>query len=76
MFEIFGRIFGIRVEEETGVPAWDPAVKCYAIRDAATGANLGSFYADWFPRENKRGGAWMDSLIPRRNPAERHPHLG
>src|SRR4029078_13384606 len=31
MFEIFGRIFGIRVEEEAGVPAWDPAVKCYAI---------------------------------------------
>ena len=25
MFEIFGRIFGIRVEEETGVPGWDAA---------------------------------------------------
>src|SRR5580704_5266255 len=36
MFQIFGRVFGIRVEEETGIPAWDPAVKCYAIRDAAT----------------------------------------
>jgi oligopeptidase A len=80
MFEIFGRIFGIRVEEETGVPAWDPAVKCYAIRDAASGASLGSFYSDWFPRENKRGGAWMDSLLTgnptAQNPAERRPHLG
>ena len=80
MFEIFGRIFGIRVEEETGVPAWDPAVKCYAIRDAASGAALGSFYSDWFPRENKRGGAWMDSLLTgnptAQNPAERRPHLG
>jgi len=80
MFEIFGRIFGIRVEEETGVPGWDPAVKCYAIRDAASGAALGSFYSDWFPRENKRGGAWMDSLLTgnptAQNPADRRPHLG
>jgi len=80
MFEIFGRIFGIRVEEETGVPAWDPAVKCYAIQDAATGATLGSFYSDWFPRENKRGGAWMDSLLTgnptAENPAEQRLHLG
>jgi oligopeptidase A len=80
MFEIFGRIFGIRVEEETGVPAWDPAVKCYAIRDAASGATLGSFYSDWFPRENKRGGAWMDALLTgnptAQDPVERRPHLG
>jgi len=80
MFEIFGRIFGIRVEEEAGVPAWDPAVKCYAIRDVASGAALGSFYSDWFPRENKRGGAWMDSLLTgnptAQNPVERRPHLG
>ncbi|HSR05915.1 MAG TPA: M3 family metallopeptidase, partial [Bryobacteraceae bacterium] len=57
MFEIFGRIFGIRVEQETGVPVWDAEVKCYAVYDASSGANLGSFYADWYPRENKRGGA-------------------
>ena len=75
MFEIFGRIFGIRVEPETGVPVWDAEVKCYAIRDAATNANLGSFYADWYPRENKRGGAWMDSLITG-NPSEQRLHLG
>ena len=75
MFQIFGRIFGIRVEEETGVPGWDAEVRCYAIRDAATGANLGSFYSDWFPRENKRGGAWMDSLLTG-NPVEQRPHLG
>ena len=75
MFEIFGRIFGIRVEQETGVPVWDAEVKCYAVYDASSGANLGSFYADWYPRENKRGGAWMDSLIIG-NPGERRPHLG
>ncbi|MBV8845393.1 MAG: M3 family metallopeptidase, partial [Bryobacterales bacterium] len=75
MFDIFGRLFGIRVAEEAGVPVWDPQVKCYAIQDAATGAALGSFYADWYPRENKRPGAWMDALITG-NPKDGRPHLG
>ncbi len=75
MFDIFGSLLGIKVTLETGIPAWDPQVNCYAIQDAASGAHLGSFYADWYPRENKRGGAWMDALITG-NPAEGKPHLG
>ena len=75
MFDIFGHLLGITVSEEQGVPAWDPQVKSYGIRDAAGGAHLGSFYADWYPRENKRGGAWMDALITG-NPAAGKPHLG
>jgi oligopeptidase A len=75
MFNFFGRIFGIGIIEEKGVPAWDPEVRCYAIQDRATETHLGSFYADWYPRENKRGGAWMDSLITG-DPAHGKPHLG
>jgi len=62
MFEIARRLFGVEIREEEGVPVWDASVKCYSIRDA-TGAVLGSFYADWFPRASKRGGAWMDAFI-------------
>ena len=75
MFQIFGKLLGIRVREEHLVPVWDPEVRCYAVEDAATGANLGSFYADWYPRENKRGGAWMDAFLTG-NPAKGEPHLG
>ena len=75
MFDIFGRLFGIRVEEEKDVPAWDPAVRSFGVRDAGTGQHLGSFYTDWYPRENKRGGAWMEALITG-NPAKNEPHLG
>ena len=75
MFEIFGQVLGIRILEETGVPAWDPAVKYYRVQDAGSGQLLGAFYADWFPRENKRGGAWMDSLATG-NPDESEPHIG
>jgi oligopeptidase A len=75
MFDIFSRLFGIKVIEEPGVPAWDAAVKYFRVEDAANGTLLGGFYSDWFPRENKRGGAWMDSLFTG-NPAAGQPHVG
>ncbi|HMJ62639.1 MAG TPA: M3 family metallopeptidase, partial [Bryobacteraceae bacterium] len=75
MFDIFSRVLGIRVIEEPDVPGWDPAVKYYRVEDARSGKLLGGFYADWFPRENKRGGAWMDSLVTG-NPDANRPHLG
>jgi oligopeptidase A len=62
MFDIVGRLYGIEVIEKPGLPAWDAAVKYYEIHDGS-GELLGAFYADWFPRENKRGGAWMDAFI-------------
>ena len=79
MFEIARRVFGLRVTEmpaET-VEVWHPEVKFYEVHDA-TGRQLGSFYADWHPREAKRGGAWMNYLItggPQAG-AARAPHLG
>ena len=62
LFELVRRLYGIRVEEEAGAPVWDAAVRYYNVRDEG-GELLGAFYADWYPRENKRGGAWMDSFI-------------
>lgn len=76
MFDLVSRIYGIKVEEASGIPGWDPAVKTYSIVDS-DGTKLGAFYADWFPRENKRGGAWMDAFLtggPRGT--EFKPHLG
>ncbi|HEX4593182.1 MAG TPA: M3 family metallopeptidase [Bryobacteraceae bacterium] len=66
MFEIVQRLYGIRVLEKPGVPVWDPEVKYYEIHDdnrPADSTLVGAFYADWYPRENKRGGAWMDAFI-------------
>jgi oligopeptidase A len=47
---------------EREAPAWDREVKSYAIQDP-DGTLIAAFYVDLFPRENKRGGAWMNSLI-------------
>ncbi len=75
MFDIFSRVLNIKVIEEPGIPGWDAAVKYYRVEDVDSGELLGGFYTDWFPRENKRGGAWMDSLVTG-NPDKKQPHLG
>jgi len=77
MFELVKRIFGLRVAAREGVETWHAEVKFYDLFDQG-GRHLGSFYADWHPRESKRGGAWMNYLItggPRQD-GTRAPHLG
>ena len=74
MFELVNRLYGIKVVGEHGVPVWDDEVTYYSINDS-DGTRLGSFYADFYPRENKRGGAWMDSFFIG-VPGGPRPHLG
>ena len=74
MFQIVERLYGIQVRERGGVPVWHPDVKFYEIWDTS-GERLGAFYADWFPRETKRGGAWMDAFFTG-SPGSHEPHIG
>lgn len=77
MFEIFRRLFGIKVTHHEGAPVWHADVQFYDIHDQASGEHLGSFYADLFPRESKRGGAWMDAFLSgKRTASGWSPHLG
>jgi oligopeptidase A len=82
LFELVSRVFGLRIDERptTGanaVEVWHPEVKFYDMHDGR-GRHVGSFYADWHPRESKRGGAWMNYLLTGGPQADgsRQPHLG
>ena len=76
MFAIVEKLYGIQVRSRSDVPVWHPDVRYYEVYD---GDNLllGAFYADWFPRETKRDGAWMDGFITGVDTPERfEPHVG
>jgi oligopeptidase A len=70
LFAVAERLFGIRVEEHSGVETWHPEVRFFEIRDAA-GDLRGQFYLDLYSRPGKRGGAWMGECRVRQRRGER-----
>jgi oligopeptidase A len=77
LFEIVRRTFGFRIEERPIDEVWHPDVRYFEIFDESDGTLVGAFYSDWFPRPEKRQGAWMNHFItggPR--PDDFAPHLG
>ena len=60
-FTVASRLYGIRVEPRPDIPTWHQDVHAYAILEAS-GETSAIFYADLFPREDKRDGAWMHGL--------------
>jgi oligopeptidase A len=77
MFEIVSLLYGIRVDEVHDLSLWDPSVRAFRIRDADDSV-LGFFYADFFPREQKRDGAWMNAFLTGEVAADGSstPHVG
>lgn len=51
-------LYGLSFKERTDIPVYHDDVRVFEITDA-DGSPLGLFYADYFRRDNKRGGAWM-----------------
>ena len=61
VFGLASRLYGISFTELDNVPVYHEDVKVYEVKDA-DGSHLALFYADFFPRASKRGGAWMTSF--------------
>ncbi len=91
MFAIYSHLLGVDYSElptvclqkgepcpEGYVEVWHPEVKVFKVTDRKTGAHLGSFYVDLFPRASKRAGAWVMPLrygAAGKDGAPHEPHL-
>ena len=60
-FGLAGRLYGLTFEEIHNVPVYHKDVKVYDVKDA-DGRHMALFYADFFPRPGKSGGAWMTAF--------------
>jgi peptidyl-dipeptidase Dcp len=55
-------LYGIHFTERHDIPVYHPDVRVFEVTDA-DGKPLALFYADYFKRDSKSGGAWMDVFV-------------
>jgi peptidyl-dipeptidase Dcp len=56
------QLYGISFKERHDIPVYEPDVRVFEVIDANS-KPLALFYCDYFKRDNKNGGAWMDVLV-------------
>lgn len=61
VFDLSTKLWGITFEERNDIPKYHPEVRTFEVKDK-DGSHIAILYTDYFPRESKRGGAWMDAL--------------
>lgn len=62
VFFAANKLYGLTFKERHDIPTYHPDVRVFEVTDA-DGKPLALFYADYFKRDNKSGGAWMDSYV-------------
>ena len=62
VFYAANQLYGITFKPRTDIPVYQPDVKVFEVFDK-DGSPLGLMYFDYFKRDNKAGGAWMDSFV-------------
>jgi peptidyl-dipeptidase Dcp len=60
-FEVAGKLYGISFKELENIPVYQEDVKVFEVCDS-DGSHLGVIYLDYFPRPEKRNGAWMGNF--------------
>lgn len=63
VFEHARRLYGITFKERKDIPVYHPDVRAFEVSDEETSKLVGYFYADFFPRASKKGGAWMTNYL-------------
>src|SRR5262249_26740229 len=62
VFLAANKLYGITFKERKDLPVYQPDVRVFEVFDS-DGKSLALFYADYFQRSNKDGGAWQDSFV-------------
>ncbi|HEY5808352.1 MAG TPA: M3 family metallopeptidase [Povalibacter sp.] len=65
-------LYGITFKERKDLPVYQPDVRVFELWNA-DGSPLGMFLVDWYARDNKRGGAWMNSFVDQSQLFGTHP---
>ena len=63
VFEAANKLYGLSFEERTDLPVYHPDVRVFEVFDA-DGTPLTLFIGDFYARQSKRGGAWMNAYVP------------
>ena len=56
------QLYGLSFKERHDLPVYQPDVRVFEVFDP-DGKSLALFYCDYYKRDNKSGGAWMDNLV-------------
>jgi peptidyl-dipeptidase Dcp len=62
VFFAANKLYGLTFRERHDIPVYHPDVRVFDVFDT-DGKALALFYADYFKRDNKSGGAWMDQFV-------------
>jgi len=62
VFYAANKLYGITFKERHDIPVYHPDVRTFEVFDA-DGSPLALIYFDYFKRDNKSGGAWMDQFV-------------
>jgi peptidyl-dipeptidase Dcp len=62
VFFAANRLYGITFKERHDIPVYHPDVRVFEVFDS-NGQPLALWYCDYFKRDNKSGGAWMDFWV-------------
>ena len=56
------QLYGITFKERKDLPVYDSDMRVFEVFNA-DGSSLALFYCDYFKRDNKQGGAWMNNFV-------------
>ena len=62
VFDLTTKLWGLQYEKLEGIPTYHAEVEGFKVMDA-DGSLIGVILTDYFPRETKRGGAWMNNFV-------------